>query len=75
MNTFMNQLKNNANYGYTENGAVKRVTTRSAVYDMFAMGAAYRSRSDADCILLFKNAFEVEIAAAARVNADSSEFV
>lgn len=58
MNTFMNQLKNNANYGYTENGAVKRVTTRSAVYDMFAMGAAYRSRSDADCILLFKNAFE-----------------
>jgi len=58
MNTFMNQLKNNANYGYTENGAVKRVTTGSAVYDMFAMGAAYRSRSDADCILLFKNAFE-----------------
>lgn len=58
MNTFMNQLKNNANYGHTENGAVKRVTTNSAVYDMFAMGAAYRSRSDADCILLFKNAFE-----------------
>ena len=58
MNTFMNQLKNNANYGYTENGAVKRVTTGSAVYDMFATGAAYRSRSDADCILLFKNAFE-----------------
>ena len=58
MNTFMNQLKNNANYGYTENGAVKRVTTNSAVYDMFAMGAAYRSRSDEDCILLFKNAFE-----------------
>ena len=58
MNTFMNQLKNNTNYGYTENGAVKKVTTGSAVYDMFAMGAAYRTRSDADCILLFKNAFE-----------------
>lgn len=57
-NTFMNQLKNDTNYGYTENGAVKRLTTNSAVYDMFAMGAAYRSRSDEDVILLFKNAFE-----------------
>ena len=58
MNTFMKQLKNDTNYGYTENGAVKRVTTNSAVYDMFAMGAAYRSRRDEDVILLFKNAFE-----------------
>lgn len=58
MNTFMNQLKNDTNYGYTENGAVKRITTNSAVYDLFAMGAAYRSRSDEDCILLFKNAYE-----------------
>lgn len=58
MNTFMNQLKNNTNYGYTENGAVKRVTTNSAVYDMFAFGGAYRSRNDEDVILLFKNAFE-----------------
>lgn len=58
MNTFMNQLKNDMNYGYTENGAVKHTTTNSAVYDLFAMGAAYRKRSDNDCILLFKNAFE-----------------
>lgn len=57
-NTFMNQLKNDTNYGYTENGAIKRITTNSAVYDMFAMGSAYRSRSDEDVILLFKNAFE-----------------
>lgn len=57
-NTFMNQLKNDTNYGYTENGAVKRLTTNSAVYDMFAFGAAYRQRSDEDCILLFKNAYE-----------------
>src|SRR5699024_4291687 len=28
------------------------------VYDMFALGAAYRKRSDEDCILLFKNALE-----------------
>lgn len=58
MNTFMNGLKNATNYGYTENGAVKHVTTKSALLDMFAMCAAYRSRSDADCILLFKNAYE-----------------
>lgn len=58
MNTFMKQLKNDTNYGYTENGAIKRVTTNSAVYDLFALGAAYRTRSDTDCILLFKNALE-----------------
>ncbi len=58
MNTFMNQLKNDTNYKYTENGGVAHKTTNSAVYDMFAFGAAYRSRSDEDCILLFKNAFE-----------------
>lgn len=58
MNTFMNGLKNATNYGYTENGAVKRNSTESKLLDMFAMCAAYRSRSDADCILLFKNAYE-----------------
>ena len=58
MNTFMNGLKNATNYGYTENGAVKRNSTESKLLDMFAMCAAHRSRSDADCILLFKNAYE-----------------
>ena len=58
MNTFMHNLENATNYGYTENGAVKRVTTNSAVYDMFAFMGAYRKRRDEDCILLFKNAFE-----------------
>ena len=58
MNTFMNQLKNDTNFKYTENGALAHKTTNSAVYDLFAMGAAYRSRSDEDCILLFKNAYE-----------------
>ena len=57
-NTFMNQLSNDFNYKRTENGALAHRTTNSAVYDMFAMGAAYRSRSDEDCILLFKNAYE-----------------
>lgn len=58
MNTFMNQLSNDFNYKRTENGALAYRSTNSAVYDMFAMGAAYRSRSDEDCILLFKNAYE-----------------
>ena len=26
--------------------------------DLFALGAAYRTRNDEDCILLFKKAFE-----------------
>lgn len=58
MNTMLNALKNETNFTYTENGAVSHKTTLSAVYDMFAFGGSYRSRSDEDCILLFKNAFE-----------------
>ena len=58
MNTFMHNLENTTNYGYTENGAVKHNSTNSAIYDMFAFMGAYRKRRDEDCILLFKNAFE-----------------
>lgn len=57
MNTFLNGLKNATNFGYTENGAVKKNSTKSALLDMFALGAAYRKRSEEDCILLFKNAY------------------
>ena len=58
MNTFMNQLNNNMNFKYTENGALAHKKLNSDVYTLFAMGAAYRKRTDEDCILLFKNAFE-----------------
>ena len=58
MNTFMNNLTNMTNYKRTENGALAHKTTTSAVLDMFAFGGAYRQRSDADCIVLFKNAFK-----------------
>lgn len=58
MNTFMNQLRQDTNYKNTENGAVAHKSTNSAVYDLFALGAAYRNRTNEDCILLFKNAFE-----------------
>lgn len=56
-NTFMNALKNEYNYDRTQNGALAHKTTCSKVYDMFALGGAYRQRSDEDCILLFKEAY------------------
>lgn len=58
MNTFMNNLKNATNFDYTENGALAHKTTNSAVLDMFALCGAYRNRSNEDCILAFKKAFE-----------------
>ena len=58
MNKFVESLREESNFGYTENGAVKRKSTNSKLLDMFALGGAYRSRSDGEVILLFKNAFE-----------------
>lgn len=57
-NTFMNALENEFNYDRTTNGALAHKTTRSKVYDMFALGGAYRQRSESDCILLFKEAYD-----------------
>jgi len=58
MNTVLNELKKDANYKLTENGGVAYASTLNNVYDMFALCGAYRSRSDEDCILMFKNALE-----------------
>lgn len=58
MNKLLNGLKDNFNYGYTENGAIKRVTTNSALLDMFGMGGSMRNRSDEDIIFMFKKAYE-----------------
>ena len=57
MNKFMNAMTDATNYTLTENGAVTHKTTKSALLDMFAMGAAMRTRSDADVLLMFRNAF------------------
>lgn len=54
---FAEALKEQSNFGRTENGAVKHLTTKSDVLDMFAFGGAYRSRSIEDKITLFKNAY------------------
>ena len=57
MNKFINDLIDATNIGYTENGAIKRNTTKSDLLDMFALGGAMRNRSNDDIILLFQNAF------------------
>ena len=57
MNTLLNGMKNATNYTYTENGALTHKTSMSGLLDLFGMGAAYRTRSDSDCIMLFKDAF------------------
>ena len=58
MNTFLNEMVNDANYKETENGGIALKSTKSAVLDMFALCAAYRNRSDEDCVFMFKNAIE-----------------
>ena len=51
-------LENEFNYKLTENGGLAHKTTCDAVYDMFALGGAYRKRQDSDCVFLFVKAFE-----------------
>ena len=59
-NAFMTGLKQANNYTLTENGALTHKSTMDGLMDLFAMGAAYRTRSDEDVILLFKNAFDAD---------------
>ena len=60
MNSLLNGMKKATNYTYTENGALTHKTSMSSLLDLFGMGAAYRTRNDNDCILLFMNAFNEE---------------
>lgn len=57
-NKFMNALTNEYNKTLTENLATTYKSTLSGLLDLFALGGAYRNRSDEDCILLFKKAFD-----------------
>ena len=57
MSKFMDAMKDATNFGYTENHAIKHLTTKSDLLDMFAMGAAMRKRSDEDIILMWRKAF------------------
>lgn len=59
-NSFIHGLREMNNVTYTENGAVSLKSTLDAVYDLFALGAAFRQRSEEDIILLFKKAYREE---------------
>ena len=58
MNTLLNGMKQSANVCRTENGGASYKSTMDGLMDLFALGGAYRSRSEEDCILLFKKAYE-----------------
>lgn len=58
MNKFLNGLEDVTNFIVTENGAISHRSTKSDLLDMFALGAAMRSRSVEDVILMFKKAYE-----------------
>lgn len=66
MNEFLKAMKQDTNYGYTENGGIKHNSTLDKVLDMFALGGSMRSRSDEDVILLFKEAYEEDATLALR---------
>ena len=56
--SYLNNLKEANNYKLTTNGATTHASTLNGLMDLFALGGAYRNRSDDDCITLFKKAFE-----------------
>lgn len=55
---FLNNLVDETNFAFTENGAITHKTTKSAVLDLFALGGACRNRPANECILYFKDALE-----------------
>lgn len=57
-NKFMRGLQEADNITLTTNGAITYKSTLSGLMDLFALGGAYRARSDEDCIVLFKKAFD-----------------
>ena len=57
MSALINGMKENTNFGYTENGAIKRNSTLNHVLDLFAMGGAYRTRKSKDIEELFGDAY------------------
>lgn len=58
MNKLLQGLQELNNQCFTEKGGLSYSSTLNKVYDLFALGGAYRNRSVNDCILLFKEAFE-----------------
>lgn len=55
--SLLNAMKSDSNYTYTENGAVTHISTLNKVLDMFALGGAYRNRTDKEIEILFGDAY------------------
>lgn len=53
----MSKSELSTNWGKTENGAVVRTTTSSALLDLFAVAGALRGRSEDDIISMYKAAY------------------
>lgn len=58
MNSLLNAMSTQYNRKFSENGDLAYKSTRNSLLDLFGLGGAYRSRSDEDCIFLFKKAFD-----------------
>ena len=67
MSEFLNAMKSDFNYTFTENSGITHKSTLNSVLDMFAMGGAMRNRSDEDVIRMFKKAYEEDATLALRV--------
>lgn len=57
MNSFLNELQYENRLKNTENGAIALDSLLNKVYQLFALGGAYRNRDEIDQIKLFDNAF------------------
>ena len=55
--SLLNAMKSDNNYTLTENGAVAHQSSLNKVLDMFALGGAYRNRSDKEIEILFGDAY------------------
>lgn len=56
-NNFLNKLKEESNFTLTQNGAKTLESSLNELVDFFALGGAYRNRSEEDFIKLFSKAF------------------
>ena len=57
----LNEIKRELNYKRTENDGIAFSSSLSAILDLFALGGAYRRRSEEEVIKLFEKAlFENE---------------
>lgn len=57
MNTFFDEFENEASMKLTENGSLSYSTSASSLLDLFALGGAYRTRTDEEVVQLFAKAY------------------